>query len=311
MKIACKTGIILVALLVTSMTARAWHLSGQVKCVNGSTFNNVIVKVNGLSCLGAFAGEASTDSEGLYYMDLPDCDGSFIATIDANSLPLDATITSPATGTAVFDTSGATEADKSEVVDWLIDSAVCGQAACWFTGGGTKIDSILRIPVAEKGTKNSFGGNVNPGCSPTAGAGGNWNHIARDLKLHFQGKSIQVVNCGNVTPPPDPGSSSPKTPFNFLECVGTGTLKGIQGNKANYGTVTFFARFEDRNEPGSKNANAGALIDRYFLKVVDGGGTKRLLIDANGVDDGNVDPGEITTGNFQIHISSCDNPPTP
>ena len=83
------------------------------------------------------------------------------------------------------------------------------------------------------------------------------------------------------------------------------------GNKADYGIVTFFARFEDRNEPGSKDGNAGSGIDRYFLKVVDSGGTTRLLIDNDGIDDGNVDPTEITTGNFQIHVSSCDNPPTP
>ena len=114
-----------------------------------------------------------------------------------------------------------------------------------------------------------------------------------------------MVRCGNVAGIP-PGSTSPVTPFNFIEYQGTGILKGVGPNKADYGIVTFFARAEDRNEPGSEAGgnNGGDTIDRYFLRVVDGGGTVRLLVDGDG-NAATVDPITITGGNLQIHISSC------
>jgi hypothetical protein len=304
MKIQIPHTLSLTALLLSALSAQAWQVTGEVRCPNGITFKDVIIDVTGTTPDGPFSTSAATDASGQYFVALPETDGSYVATINTSTLPQDATVESPLSVPFVI-----TGTDFEKVANWVIGGAACDQGVCWFTGGGTRIDQILGIPVAEKGQKNSFGGNVNPGCSPTAGDGGNWNHVARDLKLHFQGRTIRVVRCGNVEPPPGPGSSSPKTPFNFIEWVGEGTLKGIQGNKANYGAVTFFARTEDRNEPGAKDGNAGALIDRYFLKVVDAGGVTRLLIDADGVDDGQVDPSEITSGNFQLHISSCDNPP--
>src|SRR5688572_31010509 len=125
---------------------------------------------------------------------------------------------------------------------------------------------------------------------------------------------LKLFTVGNVTPPPPPGSTSPVTPFNYIEWTGVGTLKGIQGNKLGTIPVYFNARTEDRNEPGSKDSNAGSGIDRYYLHVysdpADPAGSTLLLVngDANPL---NVVPVEIDHGNFQLHISSCDNPPTP
>src|SRR5438105_4678170 len=119
---------------------------------------------------------------------------------------------------------------------------------------------------------HSFGGVVNPGCSPTAAGGGNWNDIAHAAKLHFRGLAIQVVDCGNVPGIP-PGSKSPKTPFNFIEFQGTGTLKGIAGNRADYGAVNFFAHAEDIGEPGHG-------VDRLYQRVYDGLGNTVCLISA-------------------------------
>jgi hypothetical protein len=301
----------LLASLLPIATANAWHLSGQVKCANEVAFKNVIINVNGTSCNGPFSSFGITDSDGLYSITLPDCDGTFTTTIDVTTLPADATIVSPANGTHTFST---TVDDDSEVVDWIIDSAVCAQKACWFTGGGAKIDPVFNAPAGHKGKWISFGGNVNPGCSPTAGDGGNWNHVDRLLNLHFQGRTIIVTACGNVTPPPPPGSTSPVTPFNYIEWTGQGTLRGIQGNKFGPIPVFFSARTEDRNEPGTKDSNAGAGIDRYYLDVytdpANRAGTTILLVngDTNPL---NVVPVEIDDGNFQLHVSSCDNPPTP
>ena len=84
----------------------------------------------------------------------------------------------------------------------------------------------------------------------------------------------------------------------------------MPAHEADYGEVTFFARFEDRNEPGHKGPNDGALIDRYYLRVTDSSGVVRLLINSNtSSDPADMDPAPITAGNFQIHISSCDKPP--
>jgi len=301
----------LLVAFVSVTTASAWHLTGRVQCPNGAVLKDVVINVTGTSCEGAFNDQAVTDGDGFYILALPDCDGSFTASVDLTSLPAGATVISPAGGTASFTTS---DVDPSEEVDWEIDTAICAEARCWFTGGGTKIDPLINIPVAQKGKWVSFGGNVNPGCSPTAGDGGNWNHVDRLLNVHFQGRAIQVLNCGNVTPPPPPGSTSPKTPFNFIEWTGTGTLKGIQGNKIGTLAVYFNARTEDRNEPGTKDSNAGSGVDRYYLHVftnpANPAGSTVLLVngDANPL---NVVPVEIDTGNFQLHISSCDNPPTP
>jgi len=293
--------------LVSATTTNAWHVSGQVRCPNGTALKNVIINVTGTtSCSGPFGDFGLTDADGLYYVDLPDCDGTFTAAIDASTLPAGSVLVSA--GSVSFAT---TEADMIEVVNFIVDGSFCSQGRCWFTGGGAKVDPLVGIPVAHKGKWISFGGNVNPGCSPTAGDGGNWNHIDRILNLHFQGRTIQVVDCGNVTPPPPPGSTSPKTPFNYITWTGVGTVKGIQGNKVDL-AVYFNARTEDRNEPGTKDSNAGTGIDRYYLHVftnpANPAGSTVLLVngDTNPL---NVVPIEIDDGNFQIHISSCDNPP--
>lgn len=295
----------LLCLAGSVLTANAWFIDGYVRCPNQAVYKGVTVNVSGAACNGAFNGSATTDKDGYYILSLPDCPGAFVVSLDMSTLPAGATIVGSSSQT--FSTTGEVTFYHG---DWSVDSTLCSSAVCWFTGGGAKLDALLNIPVAEKGPKHSFGGNVYPGCSPTAGDGGSWNHVARDLKLHFHGRSIQVVTCGNVTPPPPPGSTSPVTPFNFIEFQGTGTLKGIQGNKADYGEVTFYARTEDRNEPGSKGARDGALIDRYYLRVTDSDGIVRLLINSNAsAAPADMDPAPITSGNFQLHISSCDNPP--
>jgi hypothetical protein len=105
---------------------------------------------------------------------------------------------------------------------------------------------------------------------------------------------MEVVNCGNV--PGHQGSSSPKTPFSFIEFQGVGTLSGIAGNKADYGAVHFFARAEDLGEPGKG-------VDRLYLRVFDGSGNTLLLISAHPGNPLDVAPVVISTGNLQMH--SC------
>ena len=211
------------------------------------------------------------------------------------------TNTVTATGTYIY---GNPQETVTDIASATCEAEEVGQ--CWLTAGGVKFSPLAGAKLAEyRGPKDNVGGNVYPGCSPDAGDGGSWTHIAHRAKLHFHGTDITVLKCGNV-PEIEPGSESPVTPYNYIEFTGIGTLKGIKGNKDDFGTVCFFARAEDRNEPGNEKAlgvNGGDDIDRYFMSVYDCASEVELLL----FDNGNREPETITGGNFQIHISSCDN----
>ena len=300
---------VVLLVLIGAGQAFACRISGRVGCdanANGVPDIGDVprggVTVTVTLADGTPVASTQTDSLGAYSITLSDVPASYIATLGPG-LPADAAFISPSTKsvafTLTFDSLFFTQ-------DWFIGSATCRAGACWLTGGGAKFEPLVGQNLAERGPKHSFGGNVFPGCSPTAGEGGQWNHIAHDLKLHFQGWAIDQVVCGNVSGIP-PGSTSPVTPFNYIEFQGTGTLKGIKGNPVNYENVLFFARAEDRNEPGNEKASqpgGGAFIDRYFLRVYDAGGNTLLLVDIDG-DPATVDPVTITGGNLQLHISSC------
>jgi hypothetical protein len=176
---------------------------------------------------------------------------------------------------------------------------------CWLTGGGAKFSSVAQLPVAEHGPRVAFGGNVYPACGTEPGEGGQWNHLDFAQKLHFQGFAIVVDRCGNVDGIP-PGSTSPATPFNFIEFHGTGVLKGLAGNKFPTQDVCFEGRAEDRNEPGSTGQRDGAYKDRYFIRVFDCANPAITLL-VHEATPGGEDPLTITDGNLQIHDTSCSN----
>jgi len=303
-----------ICVLYGAGAALGWHVSGKVLCndVGKTPLDGVTVIVEGI-------GQTVTDANGSYYLGLPDVNATYTERL-GEGLPPDAGFVDPTSNELSLDINSSTSCGQKSF-DWLISSSIC-ERACWLTGGGVKFSPITNSRLAEitNGNGNqpvhSFGGNVNPGCSPVAGEGGQWNHIAHALKLHFQGTAIQVVRCGNIPGIPE-GSESPITPFNFIEFEGTGILKGISGNKADYGMVHFFARAEDRNEPGNEKANdnnGGSTVDHYFLNVFsnpsDPVGSSLLLVDVDG-NAATIDPITITGGNLQLHISSCSNPPTP
>lgn len=290
-------------------TAFAWHLSGHVVCKGtGLPFANVQINVVTTDNGPTLSSSAVTDESGYYFITLLEEPREYRATAAVSA---GTTVYSPSSGFYAFATT-STEFELTR--DWVLDSPTCTSGStglCWLTGGGAKFSPTTGTNVGDYTRDHNWGGNVNPGCSPTAGDGGSWNHIAARSRLHFHGQAIQVVRCGNVDGIP-PGSTSPATPFNFIEFKGTGTLKGIKGNKVNYGTVYFFARAEDRNEPGSRGQRDGAGKDRYFLHVyanqANPNGSTLLLVDVDG-NPATVDPVTITDGNMQIHVSSCDRPP--
>lgn len=318
-------GVLSVATLLTVFTAapvHAWSVHGFVACdanQNGQLDTGDILAPGVLlrvaSTTGPFVGTGVTDSLGHYSIALPNVPDTYLLTLGA-ALPAGFSFVVPASGQYTFATTDTvTEFDGL----WLVFSQLCvpppppppPPGKCWMTAGGVKFAPETGSLLAENGPTDSFGGNVYPSCSGVPGNGGNWNHISHSSQLHFQGTQIVVLTCGNATGIP-PGSTSPATPFNYILFGGKGTLKGIDGNTADFDPVYFLSYVEDRNEPGSNGAKDGALIDRYWLYVFSDptnvAGSGRFLVngDSNLAD---FKPVPITGGNLQLHISSCDNPP--
>lgn len=279
--------------LLGSSTARAWHVEGHVFCDGtGLPLGGVVVNVTGSTVV--FSGSATTDDNGAYFVSVLDVPGTYDISLDLSGIGGGSVIS----GASSFST---TDTDFVIIDDFVVSSPGCQNLGCWLTGGGAKFDNVTGTYLAQKGPQVNFGGNVNPGCSPTAGQGGQWNHVDHDNKLFFQGTIITVDRCGNVDGIP-PGSTSPATPFNFIDFHGTGKLKGISGNKFSFDNACFVGHAEDRNEPGSTGQHDGAGKDRYFIRVTDCAGTTLLVLENT---PGASDPITITDGNLQLHVSSC------
>ncbi len=310
-KLFFASSLIVISLLFIA-PAYANHIIGYVYCdvnangvIDSSDTPLIGVKLTATGTAGT--ASATTGSDGYYEIIFPGGVATYTVVIDPSTLPANSIIILPASNIVNFDgIVGTIE------LDWLISSPTCQAGACWLTAGGVKFDSILGIKAAEFGPKFNFGGNTFPGCSPTAGDGGQWNFVDRAQKIHFQGWVIDQVRCGNVSGIP-PGSESPVTPFNFIDFSGTGTIKGISGNKGPFAPSYYFVvHAEDRNEPGNEKAllpDGGSLVDRLFLRVYTNPlapiSSTTYLICAGNCDQLIGDPVTITGGNLQLHISSC------
>lgn len=286
---------------LTSGSALACYLEGRVVCDSlGLPIAGATVTVTGAGLESPVV--ATTDADGYYTAWLPEL---LLADLQATLTVAEGQVVGPATRPFTLD-----EQTGTAILDWEVSGvAACAgeKLGCWLTGGGAKFSPLAGINVAEHGPKVSFGGNVNPSCSPEPGMGGQWTHVDHQLKLFFQGTQVVVDECGNIIeePPFPPGSTSPVTPYNYIEFSGTGRLRGIAGNNPQPplpDLVCFEARAEDRNEPGSSGNREGSRIDRYYLRVFacgDVSKTPLLMLGAPGV------PITITDGNLQLHVSSC------
>lgn len=283
----------LLVLLASASNSPAWLKTGTVFCdanTNGIIdtgdvpVQSVLVMVTNTS--GTFSNASFTTAEGVFLVELQSFPDTYVDFIVPETLPPGTTAVLPPFNT--FTITNATTVTNN----FLIENPDCvsppstNNGHCWLTGGGT-----IKSDSGGKPLFN-FGGVVNPGCSPTAAGGGNWNTIDHTQDLHFRGRNIQVVDCGNV--PGFNGSTSPVSPFTFIEFQGVGTLTGIGGNKADFGTVNFFAHAEDLGEPGRG-------VDRLYLGVFDDSGTTLLLISADPSNPLDIAPVTISTGNLQMH----------
>jgi hypothetical protein len=151
-------------------------------------------------------------------------------------------------------------------------------SACWETGGGT-LDKVKGDNVW------TFGGNIYPGCSSAAGEGGSLNIVNHVTGLHFHGTDFTVDDCRGVS------TRSPKVTVNIIDWHGTGYVTDDSG--LNKTPVAFMGTFQDAHDGG-----AGA--DGLYIAVTLLDGTPVFQI-GGGPDNLDI----LTTGNVQIHQSSC------
>ena len=259
----------LLAAAVSGLTALACPVQVRVACPNDTPAVGVEVCIVGVGC-------ALTDDLGIATIVVPFLDETYTINVTGSTLPAGATLKQQSQKITVT-------SDAPPVVDFTLGGDFCSTppppGPCWLTGGGT----IGKV----RGTPNySFGGVVYPGCSPSAADGGNWNVVDHTIGLHFQGKQIIVDECSGIA------TRSPRVNVNIIDFHGTGTLVGVAGNPQAKIDVSFVGRAVDNLESGGGN-------DLLYLNVTAGGGTVMQIGTSA------LDPAVISTGNLQIHTSSC------
>jgi len=260
------------ALGLSALTADACILQIRIACPNDTAASGVRVCVDGGAC-------DLTDNLGIATIAV-DNFGTYTVCVDPTTLPAGATLTPLCQKIKVI-------SDAPPLIEFALGGYFCSTTPppgpCWLTGGGT-IDKTKNTP------NFSFGGVVYPGCSPKAADGGNWNVVDHNTGLHFQGQHIIVDNCSGVN------TKSPRVNVNIIDFHGEGVLKVNGGSDLDpVVPVTFVGRAIDNLESGGGN-------DMLFLVVLDESNNIVMQIGASA-----AAPATITTGNLQIHTTSCSN----
>ncbi len=292
----------LTALVVSALTVQAWTVSGVVACPDGKSKEGIVLKVlptvivvptakSKIIPIVPIIATGTTSGNGAYSIDLPEEAADYVICVETSTLPAGATVNGD-----TCKPFSVNDDNPFANVDFELTGPFCtppAQGPCWLTGGGT----VFKV----KGKPHfSFGGVVNPGCSPTAAGGGNWNVVDHLQKLHFKGLTMHVLSCSGVP------TKSPKVKVNTIEFAGQGIVKGISGNPMPVTPVEFYAVAVDNSEPGRGK-------DKLFLAVMSNSHLVMLIssgivevIDGDGDGDDLEALATISTGNLQIHTSGCE-----
>ena len=256
------------ALAISSLAANACVVSIRVACPSDSAAAGISVCIPGVGC-------GITDDLGITSINVP-AFGSYNVCVDTTTLPAGATLKSACQKVNVSDPA-------PPMVSFTLGGTICStnppQGPCWLTGGGT-------IGKVKGNPQYTFGGVIYPGCSPSAAGGGNWNVVAHDAGIHFKGLTAIVDNCSGVN------TRSPRVNVNIIDFHGDGIINGLDDNAADNVPVTFIGRATD-------NLESGGGSDTFYLAVYSG---STLVLQ---IGNSPTDPALITTGNLQIHTTSC------
>jgi hypothetical protein len=260
----------LLALGLSGLVANACLVTVRVACPNDTTVSGIQVCINGVGC-------APTDNLGIATIQVPGFD-TYTVCVDTTTLPAGAKLSPTCQNIKVT-------SDAPPLIEFDLSGAFCSTppppGPCWLTGGGT-VDKTKNVP------NYSFGGVVYPGCSPKAADGGNWNVVDHYTGLHFQGQHIVVDSCSGVP------TRSPKVTVNVIDFHGDGIVDSNGGDGSDQAPVTFVGRAIDNSESGGGS-------DMLYLQVLLNG-TVVLQIGTSA-----ANPATISTGNLQIHQTSCNN----
>jgi hypothetical protein len=272
MKIKLLTVAGCLAAAFTAVEVNACQLIVTVLCPNDRAAAGVTVCATGsdgsTSC-------TNTDISGIANMDLPQPD-TYTICLDPTTLPPGATINNG----HVCQKQYVPDIGPGVNADFVLGGDFCAvtnpPGLCWMTGGGNIGNG--------KQPNFSYGGVVYPGCSPDAAGGGNWNVIDHNTGLHLSGENITVNQCLA------PGTRSPKVTVRVIDFTGTGE---IAGGPSGLVDVSFVGRAID-------NHDGGAGSDQLYLLVTDSSNNVLMQIGTSP-----ASPATVSTGNIQIHQSSC------
>ncbi len=264
------------AAILAAVEVNACNLYVTVICPNDNTAPNISVCATSSDGTSTTCG--STDASGLVHLLLPKPD-TYTICVDPTTLPAGATLNNGHLCQKTY----VPEVGPGVSVEFVLGGDFCTPTPppgiCWMTGGGNI--------GTGKTPDYSYGGVVYPGCSSTAAGGGNWNVVDHN-GVHFLGQNIVVTDCfGQAT-------KSPNVTVRVIDFTGTGTITGIGTNPLATYNVNFVGRAID-------NHDGGAGSDALYLQVTDQiSGAVLMQIGATA-----ANPATVSTGNIQIHQSSC------
>lgn len=280
---ACSLAILSAAL----GTANAQYLTqGYVVCDVNT--NNVVdsgdvplpnITVVVTNSTGTYSNSVVTTASGAFSLNLPVATATYRSFISPLSVPLGTTLPVP------FDFS-LSAALTGSTNTFLVHATNCGALlpndACWLQGGGA-------IKAGKGRPEFTFGLDIAPNCSTNRTndlAEGHLNVVAHNLKLRLKGTALEVVNCGTAN-----GT-------NYIDFQGIGEVKGIAGNRVNYGLVQITGRITD-----------GGSVDSLYLRAYTDAGQTVLLISSQMNNAASVAPRRVTNGDVVIYSGNCLNPP--
>ena len=272
-----KIKLIVAAFLAATLTTNACIIYVTVSCPeNGNSVAGLKVCATGQNHGETRSG--LTGDNGLVTLSFDTPDVYTVCLCDTSKLPPGTSVVGGNDSCQVGDVSNGGDTSLTFDLQGDLCSPPPTTSLCWETGGGT-LDKVKGDVVW------TFGGVIYPGCSPTAAGGGNLNIVNHITGLHFKGTNFVVDDCRGVA------TRSPKVTVNIIDWHGVGYVSGADESKKT--PVSFVGTFRDAKESG---ANA----DGLYIQVTDLSGHLVFQI-GGGPDDLDL----LTTGNVQIHQSSC------